>query len=59
MDGKLLGKVVQRVKAVAGVKPLLILPVAALHLAVVTGCIGADKFVADAQSDSGGLKEGG
>ncbi len=35
MDGKLLCKIVQRVKAVAGIESFLVFPVAALHLAVV------------------------
>ena len=37
MDGELFCKVVQRIKAVAGVKALLVLPVAALDLAIVAG----------------------
>ena len=59
MDSKLLCKVVQGVKAVAGVKAFLVLPVAALHFAVVARCIGTDQLVADAKPDSGGLEEGG
>ena len=47
MDRELPGKVDQRVKAVTGVKALLVLPMAALHLAVVAGRIGTDKFVAN------------
>ena len=35
MDGKLLCKVIQRIKRVAGIEPLLILAVTALDLAVV------------------------
>ena len=35
MNGELLCKVIQGVEAVAGVKAFLVLPVAALHLAVV------------------------
>lgn len=42
-----------------GVKAFLVLPVAALHLAVVTGRVGTDEFVADTKPGSGGLKEGG
>lgn len=49
MDGELLCKVIQGIKAVAGIKPFLVLPVTAFHLAVVAGCIGADKLVTDAQ----------
>lgn len=36
MNGELLCKIIQGVKAVAGVKPFLVLPVAALHFAIVT-----------------------
>ena len=36
VDGELLCEVVQGIKAVAGVKALLVLPVASFHLAVVT-----------------------
>ena len=59
MDGKLLSEVIQRVKAVGGIEALLILPVAALHLAVVAGRIGANELVADTQLSGSGLKEGG
>ena len=45
VDSKLFGEVIQRVKVVAGVKPFLVLPVAAFHLAVVTRRIRADEFV--------------
>ena len=37
MDGELLIKIVQRIKTVAGIEAFLVLPVAALHLAVVAG----------------------
>ena len=40
-----------------GVKAFLVLPVAALYLAVVPGRVGADELVPDAQRGSGGLKE--
>ena len=30
------------------IEPLIVLPMATLHLAVVSGCVGADHFVADA-----------
>lgn len=59
MDSELLCKVIQGIKAVAGIESLLVLPVAALHLAVVAGCVGADEFVADAQLSSGSLKQSG
>ena len=56
MDGELFCKVVQRIKAVAGVKAFLVLPVAALHLTVVTGRVGTDEFVPDTKPGSGGFK---
>ena len=34
MDGELFCKVIQRIKAVAGVKPFLVLPVASFHMVV-------------------------
>ena len=40
----------------AGIEAFQILAVAALHLAVVAGCVGADELVADAQVGGGFLK---
>ena len=57
VDSKLHCKVIQRVKAAAGVKAFLILAVAALHFAVVARRIGADELVADTQLGGGGLKQ--
>ena len=45
MGGKLLCKVVQGVERMARVKPLLVLTVAALDLAVVPWRIWANEFV--------------
>ena len=59
MDSKLLGKVIDRVKAVAGVKTFLVLSVATLHLTVVSWRLGRDEFMPDAQLGSGNLKQGG
>ena len=56
MDSELLCKVIQGIKAVAGVKAFLVLPVAALHLTVVTGRVGTDEFVPDTKPGSGGFK---
>ena len=47
MDGELLGKVIQGIKAVAGVKTFLVLSVAAFHLSVVTGRVRTDKLMLD------------
>ena len=52
-------KILKREEAVGIVKALLILPVAALHLAIVTRGIGSDELVSDAQLVGGLLKEGG
>ena len=59
MDSELLSEVVQGVKAVGGIEALLVLPVAALHLAVMAGRVGADELMADTQLGCGGLKESG
>ena len=59
MDGKLLCKVIQEVKAVAGVKAVLILPAATLYFAVASGGIGADELMTDAQFGSSGFKQRG
>ena len=40
----------------ARVKPLLVLAVAALHLAVVAGRIGTDELMADTELSGSGLK---
>lgn len=57
MDSELHCKVIQGVKAAAGVKAFLILAVAALHFAVVARRIGPDELVADTQLGGGGLKQ--
>ena len=49
VDSELHCKVIQRVKAAAGVEALLILAVAALHFTVVAWSIGADELVTDPQ----------
>ena len=56
MDGKLLGEVLEGVKAVGRIETLLILPVATLHLAVVSWCVGTDEFMPDAQLHGCSLK---
>ena len=57
VDSELLGKVIQRVKAVGGIKAFLVLPVTALHFSVMAWRIRADELVADAQLGSGRLKQ--
>ena len=49
VDGKLLCKVVQRIERMTGIKAFLILPVAALHFAVMPGRIRMNELVADPQ----------
>ena len=57
MDSELPGEVVQGVKVAVGVEALLVLPMAALDLAVVTWGVGTDELVADAQLCSGNFKQ--
>ena len=59
VDSELIFKVVKRVKAVTGVEAFLILPVAALDLAVVAWSIWTNKLVPDAELSGSVLKEGG
>ena len=56
MNGELLCEVIQGIKAVAGIETFLVLPVAALHLAVVSRGIWTDELVADTQVGGGLLK---
>ena len=56
MDGKLLGKVIERVKAVGRIETLLILPVATLYLTVVSWGVGTDEFMPDTQLHGCSLK---
>ncbi len=57
VGSELLFKVGQGEKGVAGVEAFLVLPVAALHLAVVPGRVRPDELVADAQFGSGFLEK--
>ena len=57
MEGKLLCEVIQGIKAVAGVKAFLVLPVATFHLSVVAGRIGTNELVADSQFGGGNFKQ--
>ena len=59
MCGELHTRIGKREEAVRVVETLLILPVAAFHLAVVTRRIRADEFVTDTKACSGQLKVGG
>ena len=59
MDSKLFCEVIQGIKAVAGIKAFLVLPVAALHFSVVAGRVGTDELVSDAKLGGSGLKQSG
>ncbi len=56
MSSKLRCKVSQGEEGMAGVEAFLVLPVAALHFAVVAGRIGTDQLMADSQISGGPLK---
>ena len=57
VDSELLSEVVQGVKTAVGVEALLVLPMAALDLSIVTWGVGTDELVADAQLCSGNFKQ--
>ena len=59
VDSKLLGKIIQREKAVGGIEAFLILAVASLDLTIVARGIGTDEFVADTQLGGSSLKQSG
>ena len=56
---KLFCKVLKRIKTVGGIKTLVVLPVAALHFAVMPWGVGTDKLVPDAVAPEPFLKKGG
>ena len=57
MEDALFSEAIQGEKSVTGIEVLLILPVAAFNLAVVSGGIGADELVTDTQLGGSGLKQ--
>ena len=57
MDGKLFGKVIQGVKAAAGIEAFLVLAVTTLHFTVVARRVGTDELVPDTQLGGSGLKQ--
>ena len=59
MDGKLFCEIVQRIESVARIETLLILAMAALHLAVMPRGIGTNAFMSNAQLRSGLFKQCG
>ena len=48
-DGKLLFEVGKGEKLMAGVEFLVVLPVAAFYLAIMSGCVRSDQLVPDAE----------
>ena len=58
MDGKLLFEVRKGVKVMAGIKPLLVLAVAALYLAIVSRGVRPDELMTDAKLLRGRLEQG-
>ena len=56
-DGELLCKVLKRIERTDGAEPLLILAVAALHLAVIALGIRANELMPDAKLGSGFFKQ--
>ena len=58
MNGKLLFKVNQGEKRVGIIEPLLVLPVAALHLAIMSGSIRTDLVMLNTQLGGCFLKKG-
>ena len=58
MSSKLILEVSWRKENVTGVKPFLVLAMAAFHLAIMSRSVGADAFMADAQFGSGFLEKG-
>ena len=59
MGRELFREIIQTVKAVTGVKAFLVLLVAALYLAVVSGSIGEDELAPDIQASTSGFKQSG
>ena len=58
MDSELFLKVSQREERVERIKAFLVFPVAAFHLAVMSGCVGTDKLMPDTHLSCGFLKKG-
>ena len=56
-NGELFGEVIKGIKGAAGIKFLVVLPVATLYLAVVSGRERADLLVPDAQLGKRFLKQ--
>ena len=59
VNSKLLFKVVKRVECVSGIKIFVVFTVAALDLAVMSGCVGLDELVLYATLFEARLKQCG
>lgn len=58
MDSELFCKVVKGKERVGRIEAFLVLPVASLHLAVMSGGVRADQLVPDTKLSSSGFKQG-
>ena len=58
MQSKLLLEVVEREEGTERIKAFLVLPVAALNLSVMPGCVRTDQFVLNTELSSSFLKKG-
>ena len=58
MNRELFLKVLQREERVNRIKAILVFPVAAFHLAIMSGCVGTNQFMLDTQLSGGFLKKG-
>ena len=59
VDDKLFGKVTQGEESMGRIESFLVLPVAALYLAVVPGCVRTDQLMSDLQVLGSCFKESG
>ena len=57
MNGELFLKISQRKERVSIIEALLVFPVAALHFAIVPGCVRTDQLMLDAQFSGGFLEK--
>ena len=57
MGSELPTKVGERIEGVSIVESFLVFSVTAFDFAIMSGCVGTDELVADAQMDSGGFKQ--
>ena len=58
MNNALLLKVIPREERVNSIKAFLVFPATSFHLAIMSGCVGANQIMLDAQLSGGFLKKG-